>query len=102
MCRRERRKKAEHLERWSNHYYINVYRVPTIRYVPRKVGNNQEVTPMIQIKTITEHLPDKLDLSVNEFLSGIMHSMVKDVKLSVTYNQEGFYTNYIAMIIYVA
>lgn len=57
---------------------------------------------MIQIKTITEHLPDKLDLSVNEFLSGIMHSMVKDVKLSVTYNQEGFYTNYIAMIIYVA
>lgn len=57
---------------------------------------------MVQIKTIVATQPGELDEQVNTFLAGIMHSMVRDVKPSITYNQEEFYTHYIAMITYVA
>lgn len=57
---------------------------------------------MVQIKTITATRSDKLDSRVNEFLSGIKASLVKDVRLTTPYDQDNYTSDYIAMIIYVA
>lgn len=57
---------------------------------------------MVQIKTITATRADRLDSRVNEFLSGMDVSMVKDVRLTTPYDQENYTSDYIAMIIYVA